>query len=140
MSVKTYLLSKDGERNISPNFKVKEFQCKDGADTILIDADFVQKYLQKIRDYFGVAVTINSGYRTAAYNRKVGGATNSYHIKGQAFDIAVRGKTPKEVAQCAQKLGIRGIIQYNSFVHVDSRTTKYWARNNGGSVFSVKSF
>lgn len=140
MSVKTYLLSKDGERNISPNFKVKEFRCKDGADTILIDADFVQKYLQKIRDYFGVAVTINSGYRTAAYNRKVGGATNSYHIKGQAFDIVVRGKTPKEVAQCAQKLGIMGIIQYNSFVHVDSRTTKYWARNNGGSVFSVKSF
>ena len=140
MSVKTYLLSKDGERNISPNFQVKEFRCKDGADTILIDADFVQKYLQKIRDYFGVAVTINSGYRTAAYNRKVGGATNSYHIKGQAFDIVVRGKTPKEVAQCAQKLGIMGIIQYNSFVHVDSRTTKYWARNNGGSVFSVKSF
>lgn len=140
MSVKTYSLSKDGENSLCNNFKVKEFRCKDGSDTILIDADFVQNYLQKIRDHFCAAVTVNSGYRTAAYNKKVGGAANSYHVKGQAFDIVVSGHTPAEVAKYAQALGIKGIIQYNTFVHVDSRTAKYWARNNSGKVSVVSSF
>lgn len=139
MSVKTYSLSKDGETSISNNFKVKEFRCKDGSDSILIDVDFVQNYLQKIRDHFGAAVTINSAYRTTAHNKKVGGATNSYHLKGQAFDIVVSGHTPAEVAKYAQTLGIKGIIQYNSFVHVDSRTSKYWARNDNGKVSTVSS-
>lgn len=140
MSVKTYSLKKDGETSISKNFKVKEFRCKDGSDTILIDVDFVRNYLQKIREYFESPVTINSAYRTVTYNKKVGGATNSYHLKGQAFDIVVKGKTPAEVARYAQTLDVKGIIQYNTFVHVDSRTNKYWARNNNGIISAVSSF
>ena len=135
-----YSLANDGNMQISKNFKVKEFRCKDGSDTILIDVDFVRNYLQKIRDHFGVPVTINSAYRTSAYNTKVGGAKNSYHVKGQAFDIVVKGHTPNEVAKYAQALGIKGIIQYNTFVHVDSRTTKYWARNDNGKVTVKSSF
>lgn len=40
-----------------------------------------------MRDYFGAAVTINSAYRIKEYNMKVGGAVNSYHIKGKSFNI-----------------------------------------------------
>ncbi|MCI6552041.1 MAG: hypothetical protein MR430_00625 [Lachnospiraceae bacterium] len=40
----------------------------------------------------------------------------------------VKGKTPAEVARYAASIGIKGIIQYNSFVHVDSRAVKYWAK------------
>ena len=76
------------------------------------------------------------------YNSRpdVGGKKNSYHLKGQAFDIVVKGHTPNEVAKYAQTLGIKGIIRYNTFVHVDSRTTKYWARNNNGCVTVVSTF
>ncbi|MBQ6807043.1 MAG: DUF882 domain-containing protein [Lachnospiraceae bacterium] len=133
-------MSRDGNKHISNNFKVKEFRCKDGSDKILIDIDFAKDKLQKIREHFGVPVTINSAYRTSAYNKKVGGASGSYHLKGQAFDIVVKGKTPAEVARYAQSIGIKGIIQYNSFVHVDSRNTKYWARNNNGKVTLKSSF
>ena len=135
-----YSLQADGEKSISENFKVREFRCKDGSDRILIDADFVKDKLQAIRDHFGAAVTINSGYRTESYNEKIGGAKASYHMKGQAFDIVVKGHTPLEVAQYAQSLAINGIIQYNSFVHVDSRPTKYWARDNNGSVTTKNGF
>lgn len=131
MAVKTYSLASDGETKLSTNFKVKEFRCKDGSDTILIDSTLVS-YLQKIRDWSGTAVTINSGYRTASYNAQIGGASQSYHIKGQAADIVVSGKTPLEVARKAEALGMKGIIKYNSFVHVDTRTTKYFS-NDGGS-------
>ncbi len=135
-----YSLKSDGGKRISENFKVREFACKDGSDKVLVDVDFVRNKLQKIRDYFGAAVTINSGYRTSAYNKKVGGASKSYHLTGQAFDIAVKGRTPLGVAQYAQSIGIKGIIQYNSFVHVDSREIKYWARNNNGKVTKVNNF
>ena len=135
-----YSLKKDGSKKISANFTVKEFACKDGSDKILIDTDFVVDKLQKIRSHFNAAVTINSGYRTTSYNKKVGGAVNSYHVKGQAFDIVVKGKTPAEVAAYACSIGIPGIIQYNTFVHVDSRAVKYYARNNNGNVTKVIKF
>lgn len=138
--VKEYSLSRDGEMQISKNFKVKEFRCKDGSDKILIDTDFVVNKLQKIRDHFTVPVTINSAYRTESYNQKVGGAKSSYHMKGQAFDIVVKGKTPLDVARFAQSIGIIGIIQYNTFVHLDSRETKYWARNDNGKVYTKSTF
>lgn len=133
-SVKEFSLKEDGEMQLSTNFKVSEFRCKDGSDKILIDVDFVKDKLQAIRDYFGASVTINSGYRTESYNAKVGGAKASYHMQGRAFDIVVEGHTPFEVAQFAQTLNINGIIQYNTFVHVDSRPTKYWAENDNGIV------
>lgn len=136
--VKEYSVARDGEMQIAKNFKVKEFRCKDGSDKILIDTDFVVNKLQKIRDHFGAPITINSAYRTESYNKKVGGAKSSYHMKGQAFDIVVKGHTPLEVAQFAQSISIPGIIQYNTFVHVDSRPTRYWARNDNGKV-TVKS-
>lgn len=139
-AVKQFSLSVDGEKNISKNFKVKEFRCKDNSDKILIDVNFVKNTLQTIRDYFGVAVTINSAYRTQEYNKKVGGALNSYHMKGQAFDIVVSGHAPQEVAQYAQKIDIPGIIQYNTFVHVDSREKKYWAKNDNGKVTVIPTF
>lgn len=138
--VKEYSLARDGEMQIAKNFKVKEFRCKDGSDKILIDTDFVVNKLQKIRDHFGAPITINSAYRTEIYNKKVGGAKSSYHMKGQAFDIVVKGHTPLEVARFAQSIGITGIIQYNTFVHVDSRATKYWARNDNGKVYKKDSF
>ena len=133
-NVVEYSLKEDGEKQVSENFKVKEFHCKDGSDKILIDVDFVRNKLQAIRDHFGVPVTINSAYRTESYNAQVGGAKSSYHMKGQAFDIVVKGHTPLEVAQYAQALDVNGIIQYNGFVHVDSRATRYWARDDNGIV------
>lgn len=138
--VKQYSISRDGEMQIAKNFRVKEFRCKDGSDKILIDTDFVVNKLQKIRDHFGAPITINSAYRTESHNKKVGGAKSSYHMKGQAFDIVVKGHTPLEIARFAESIGITGIIQYNSFVHVDSRQTKYWARNDNGKVYRKETF
>lgn len=132
MAVNTYSLSKDGETSLTTNFKVKEFRCKDGTDAILIDSTLVD-YLQKIRDWAGNSVTINSGYRTESYNKQIGGASNSYHVKGRAADIVVSGKTPLEVARKAEALGMKGIIKYSSFVHVDTRDSKYYS-NDGGKT------
>ena len=134
--VKTYSVKKDGSTYLKPNFKVKEFACNDGSDAVLISDELVD-LLQKIRDHFGVAVTINSGYRTSAYNKKVGGATNSQHVKGTAADIVAKGIDPLTVAQYAEYLmpNSGGIGVYQTFTHVDVRANRSrWDNRSGSEV------
>ena len=140
MGVQQFSKSRDGKIQLSENFKVKEFACKDNSDKILIDVTFVKTHLQDIRTHFGKPVIVNSAYRTEIYNRYVGGAKNSYHMKGRAFDISIKGVSPQEIAKYAASIGVPGVIQYNTFVHVDSRDTKYWARNDNGKVTKKSSF
>jgi len=140
IGVQQFSKSRDGAKQLSENFKIKEFACKDGSDKILVDATFVQTHLQDIRSHFNKPVNVNSAYRTPVYNAKVGGAKNSYHMQGRAFDISIKGVTPAEIARYAASIGVPGVIQYNTFVHVDSRDSKYWARNNNGLVTKVSSF
>ena len=136
--IQVFSFKNDKNKQLSSNFKVSEFKCNDGSDKIVVDTEFVEDVLQKLRDHFKAAVTINSAYRTPSYNKKVGGSSNSYHVKGRAFDIVVKGQKPSEVATYARSIGVKGVIEYNTFVHVDSRPTKYWARNNNGKVTLVK--
>lgn len=134
-NVKTYSKSKDGNIKLSENFCVREFACKDGSDTIKIDLDLIP-LIQRFRNYVEAGVYFNSAYRTPSYNKKVGGATNSYHVKGQALDIpflnSYKYLTSRE-KMCAffNTLGVKGIIIYPTFIHVDTRTSKYHADNNG---------
>lgn len=134
--IKTYSRSKDGETSLSANFKVKEFACKDGSDSVLISTDLVN-LLQTIRNHFGKPVTINSAYRNAAYNQKIGGASGSQHVKGTAADIVVSGIAPLIVAKYAQSLmpSTGGIGLYSTFIHVDVRTNKSrWDQRSGKQV------
>ena len=132
MSVQTFSIKSQGSEEVSDNFRVCEFKCKDGSDTVLIDVDF-----QAIRNHFGKAVTVTSGYRTESYNKRVGGAEHSYHKKGRAFDIQIAGVTPLQVAQYAESIGVLGVIVYSSFTHVDSRTVRYFSKDGGKSSCST---
>lgn len=128
--INAYSKAKDGNKQLSTNFKVKEFACKDGSDSIFVAPELVE-ILQKIRTHFGKAVTINSAYRTASYNKKIGGATYSQHCYGMAADIKVTGVAPKDVADYAETLmpNKGGIGRYSTFTHIDVRKVK--SRWNG---------
>ena len=116
---------KNTKENLSEHFKASEFRCKDGSEEILI-ADSLIDILETIRNHFEAPVKINSGYRTPAWNSKVGGAPNSYHCKGMAADIVVKGHTSKEVAEYASSIMEEGgVIRYTNFVHIDVREKKY---------------
>ena len=129
MSVITYSLKKDGDKHLTKDFRVREFRCKDGSDKILIDTDLVN-LLQQIRDAFDRAVTINSAYRTPTHNKRVGGASNSQHVKGTAADIRVQGVPPFAIAawmeQHIKSVGKHacGYYPISLFCHVDVRATK----------------
>lgn len=122
--------AKNGAVKLSANFKVSEFACKDGSDTVFISPGLVA-VLQKIRDHFGKPVIITSAYRNDSYNKKVGGADYSKHKYGMAADIYISGVSPATIAEFVETImpNTGGIGIYNSFVHVDVRTAR--ARWNG---------
>ena len=54
------------------------------------------------------------------------GEPNSYHCKGMAADIVVKGHSSKEVAKYADSIMEQGgVIRYTNFVHVDVREERY---------------
>lgn len=123
---------KGSAEQLSANFRARELDCHgDGCcDKTWVDEQLVA-YLQQIRDHFDAAVTITSGFRCAAHNKSVGGATASKHTQGMAADIVCDGVHPAEVAKYAESIGVLGIGLYETdadghFVHIDTRAVKYF--------------
>ena len=79
---------------ISKNFSLSELIS---TNTGLINSPDIQSVvnmvhlslmiLQPLRNYLGYAVSINSGYRASAVNKKIGGSKTSQHLLGQAVDF-----------------------------------------------------
>ena len=103
MAIKQYSLKKDGAKQLSPAFRVRELRCRDGTDTILNDEGLVV-LLQCIREHFGKPVTITSGYRTASHNTWVGASRSSQYLLCRAADIHVHDTDPTPVADYAERL------------------------------------
>ena len=94
---------------LSENFTVSEFTKSQTASRLGIDNMPTDQHLenakrlfenvvQRVRDHFGTTV-INSGYRGAALNKAVGGASTSQHCNGEAADIEVPGVANYDVAK-----------------------------------------
>lgn len=93
----------------------------------------VAKVMQEVREFVGnKPITINSWYRDPASNRRVGGASRSRHLVGDAVDFVVAGISPPKVNQMLDAWwGSRGgLASASSFTHIDIRG--YRARWNYG--------
>jgi hypothetical protein len=146
--IKTYSLRTDGELNVSPNFKVKEFACRDGADKILIDTNMIN-IMQKVRTRYGVPININSGYRTNTWNAKVGGLPQSRHLTGEAVDFSVgsgNGVVPhRQVCMYLETIGCKSIILYlyaNNvrWIHAGSANGTYAIETAKGTRKTIATF
>ena len=133
----TNIYKKGQAVKLSTHFNSSEFDCHGSGccSQTIINPQLV-KYLQQIRDHFNAPITITSAYRCPTHNSRIGGATGSRHTKGDAADIVVKGRTPREVAKYAESIGIKGIGLYETsadgyFVHIDTRSTKsFWYGQN----------
>ncbi|KOF31019.1 hypothetical protein BA746_00295 [Vibrio parahaemolyticus] len=87
---------------------------------------FALNMLQKIRDEYGKAMIINSGYRCKNHPDEVNKAHLGSHTQGVAFDIAVsNGVDRRRLVELGLKYGACvGVAK--TFVHLDWREgTRY---------------
>lgn len=144
MPIKTYSVERDGEKQLSPHFKVREFRQKD-EDVVKIDDELIKR-LELLSDCVNNApIYVNSGYRTEAYDIALTGKAGK-HTTGRAADIRVNGVSSEVLAVLAEACGFRGVgtINANS-IHVDTRQGDKTVcfRENGtqkGTETVIKSF
>ena len=116
--------------DLTKDFTAEEFASKDGAVTppeILFNLQILANNLQVLRGFIRDPIHINSGYRSAAHNTKIGGKPKSQHLLGKAADITMKNYTPIEVAGIIKVLIKRGemlmggLKAYPGFTHYDIR-------------------
>ena len=126
-------------KRLSPHFTVEEFDCRDGTKVQPRDHDGLEYlcrvFLEPLRKRYG-PVHINSGFRTRAYNAKIGGASKSFHVytdhdgNDQAADITCQKGGPRDWHRTLNSIradkrnGRGGLGLYGSFVHCDIRDYK----------------
>ena len=129
-------------KQLTKNFNISEFRCKDGTDVPDELENNVQELannLQVIRDKFCVETGVNmpliilSGYRSPKHNAKVKGAKNSQHLLAKASDITLKDKSLlqhlyiliKELID-TEEITAGGITFYRDkgFIHYDIRGVK----------------
>lgn len=111
------------------HFRREEFgcKCKGKCGGFPVEPDWeLVKILDEIREELGQPIVINSAIRCSEHNSAVGGVQNSQHLLGKAADIHAPGISPERLAVMAEKYltGRGGIGVYDTFVHIDVRTTK----------------
>ena len=118
---------------LSKNFDSSELACKGTnccGNSFPVSNGLIQG-LQDLRDRLGVSIEITSGFRCKTHNsRTPNSATNSYHTRGVAADIKVKGMTPREVYNIAKdipSLANASFGIYNTFLHigVDGRAKRW---------------
>lgn len=107
------------KKMLSEHFSEEEFRCKHCGE-IKVDPLLIAK-LECVRAALGhIPIYINSGYRCEEHNKRVGGAMNSYHVKGQAADIRINGDIRELAKICDNVFKYGGMGIYKNFVHVDT--------------------
>lgn len=92
--------------------------------------------LETLSQTMGFQLSITSGYRSPAYNKKVGGAKKSQHVQGNAVDVVQTGLTTaqrQQFIQAAIDAGFKGIGIYNTFTHLDISGKRAWGSNGSRS-------
>lgn len=107
-------------------FGRSELQCSH-CGRCYLDPHTVQM-LDELRLQLGHAITVNSGYRCPVHNEAVGGAENSFHMKGKAFDLGFPwGLLRERCVFTAARIGFTGIGSYSGFVHLDTGPSRWWS-------------
>lgn len=117
---------------LSPNFTLEELTRTDTglpneppAEVLARLADILAPGLEAVRALLGNRpIRVNSGYRSEAVNRHVGGARASHHLKGYAADFTCADfGTPIAIchAIAASDLAFDQVIEEGTWVHISFR-------------------
>jgi len=109
--------------DLSRNFSSREFACRCGCGLDTVDKELIDK-LQQVRDKFG-PLTVTSGRRCRAHNKRQGGSPNSAHLSGLAVDLECSVSLSRYIlVERLMEAGFRRIGIGKNFVHADLDESK----------------
>jgi len=116
---------------LTPHFTLAEMTASQMANREGLDntpdsktiANLVElcRTLEGVRDLVDRPILVSSGYRSAALNRKVGGAASSAHVLGLAADILAVSMSPRDLARRIIDSDLsfdQLILEYDGWVHL----------------------
>jgi len=108
------------------SFSPRELACK-GTGKIVVNETALDM-LQALRDRLRKPLILTSAYRSPEHNRRVGGAKNSLHMRGIAFDVRMDNHDPHEFEAAARAVGFTGFGYYpkSGFMHIDTGPARTW--------------
>ena len=100
--------------NLSKSFTLNELTKSQEATRLGIDNTpneehilnlklLCENVLQPIRDFYGMPLSVSSGYRSTALCEAIGSSSKSQHTKGQAADFEIFGVANKDLADFVVK-------------------------------------
>lgn len=130
--------------DLSPHFTLAELTTTAQADRDDLDRDgnrsetvpnvpsaehvvaltcLARELLEPVRELLGVPLRVVSGYRSPALNARVGGATGSQHLQGEAADVVPVGMDVAEaMAAIADAVRGAGLPVDQAIVYPSART------------------
>jgi len=106
-------------------FTPQEIASK-GNGSILVHFESLDK-LQAARIKANRPFIIDSGYRDPDYNSRIGGAKDSMHKQGRAFDVRLKGFDKAELHNILLSVGFTGFgLHYATFIHADTGPKRTW--------------
>lgn len=123
--------------NLTEHFTFKEY-AKNQTGTVKLTAEAIlhAQCLEEFRKWLQRPMKVNAWYRTAAYNKKVGGNAKSSHLRGVATDWGMPGLSEKEFIRYAKKW--KEICEAHEIVGEAGLYT--WGMHMGSSVKYSKTF
>jgi hypothetical protein len=109
-----------------PSFSPAEIACR-GTGKLVVNTEAMDA-LQRLRDRLGKPMIVTSAYRSPEHNRRVGGASASRHLAGDAFDISMSNHSPDDFERAAREAGFKGFGFYpkSNFMHIDMGSPREW--------------
>ena len=90
--------------NLTAHFTFKEY-AKNQTGTVKLTAEAIlhAQCLEEFRQWYGIPMAVNGWFRTAAYNKKVGGNAKSSHLRGVATDWGLPSVSKDDFIRYAKK-------------------------------------
>jgi uncharacterized protein YcbK (DUF882 family) len=108
-------------------FSPQEMACR-GTGQIKVAVTLLNR-LDVLRNRFGAALDVLSGYRSPYHNAVVGGAPLSRHVIGDAVDISTADLDRDYLERLARGEGFTGFGYYETFLHIDLGRPRKWGIN-----------